>query len=374
VTFAAIAGAAVAGVAGIAGSAISGGMASDAAGQGIEAQMLANQRAIMYGQQALGNSNSMLQPIRDRGDAGYWGLQNAINQSDANTRYMDSMMNPYLMGGQQAIGGVNQAIGRNYGIFDQVQAGMNPYLQAGQQGVMGQQSLLAGGPTQFNRMTPDQIMAGPEYQAMIREGENALLQNASATGGLRGGDTQNALANFRQNTLAQLIGTEFDRGMQTANFNEGARMNQMGGYGNLAQGGMNANQYIGQLGNATTGNALQGYGGLINSGLGAAGVMNDAQRANIATRMGIWGDVYGAGLNATNNMVNGQWKLADIAGGASQNQGAATAAGLWGQAQANGQMVNGIAGGVGMLAGSVPWGKVFGTQPAQTTGGNFNYG
>jgi hypothetical protein len=233
---------------------------------------------------------------------------------------------------------------------------------------MGQQALLAGGPTQFNRMTPDQIMAGPEYQAMIREGENAMLQNASATGGLRGGDTQNALANFRQNTLAQMIGAEFDRGMQTAQFNEGNRLNQLSGYGNLAQGGMGANQVLGSMGNAMTGNAIQGYGGLVNSGLGAAGVMSDAQRANIAARMGIWGDVYGAGLNATNNMAGAQWKLADIAGGASQNQGAATAAGLWGQAQANGQMINGIAGGVGLLAGSVPWGKVFG-QPTQGTVG-----
>jgi hypothetical protein len=46
---------------------------------------------------------------------------------------------------------------------------------------------------------------------MVGEGENAILQNASATGGLRGGNTQLALSRFRPSVLSQLIQQQYER-------------------------------------------------------------------------------------------------------------------------------------------------------------------
>jgi len=46
---------------------------------------------------------------------------------------------------------------------------------------------------------------------MVRQGENALLQNASATGGLRGGNVQSALAQYRPQILSDLINQQYGR-------------------------------------------------------------------------------------------------------------------------------------------------------------------
>lgn len=358
---ASIAAAGVSAAAGIAGAAISAGAAGSAADKTAQSSLVAAQMARQYGGQALANTNSLWQPVRDRGDAGYWGLQNAITQSDRNTQALGQMFSPYIRAGQQGIGGINAAIAKSGGVFDQLRGSLNPYLAAGQSGLAGQQRFLNQGPTLFSRMTPEQIMAGPEYQAMIREGENAILQNASATGGLRGGDTQNALANFRQNTLAQLVGAEFDRGMQTANFNEGTRLNQIGAYGNLANSGMVAGETIGNLNNAATGNALQGYGGMVNAGMNSGSLLNDAMQANIRTRQGIWGGVYDNGINALNSMNSGMWDYAKLASGAAQGAAQGQAQGAWGNAMATNMLASGIGRGVGTMAGAIPWGSIFGS-------------
>jgi len=53
------------------------------------------------------------------------------------------------------------------------------------------------------------IEQGPAFQALTEQGENALLQRASATGGLRGGNVQAALAQFRPQILSQLIEQQY---------------------------------------------------------------------------------------------------------------------------------------------------------------------
>jgi hypothetical protein len=46
---------------------------------------------------------------------------------------------------------------------------------------------------------------GAQFKALVGQGEEALLANAAATGGLRGGDTAGALAQFRPGMLQALI-------------------------------------------------------------------------------------------------------------------------------------------------------------------------
>lgn len=55
------------------------------------------------------------------------------------------------------------------------------------------------------QLSIDQITKSPLYSELFKQGEDALLQNASATGGMRGGNTQGALAYYRPSVLKQLI-------------------------------------------------------------------------------------------------------------------------------------------------------------------------
>jgi hypothetical protein len=55
------------------------------------------------------------------------------------------------------------------------------------------------------------LQASPQFQALQQQGENAILQNASATGGLRGGNVQAALAQFRPQILSSLIDQQYSR-------------------------------------------------------------------------------------------------------------------------------------------------------------------
>lgn len=51
----------------------------------------------------------------------------------------------------------------------------------------------------------------PQYSALFGNGENTVLANASATGGLRGGNTQHSLADFGRDTLATVIESQLGR-------------------------------------------------------------------------------------------------------------------------------------------------------------------
>lgn len=93
--------------------------------------------------------------------------------------------------------------------FDAIQQLLAPYVSAGS-GALGQQQALLGlSGSASQKSAIDAIANGPEMAAMQKQGENALLQNASATGGLRGGNLQASLAQFRPQLLSQLIQKQF---------------------------------------------------------------------------------------------------------------------------------------------------------------------
>jgi hypothetical protein len=107
--------------------------------------------------------------------------------------------------------GTRQAIEEQRRQFDAIQALFKPYVEAGG-GALAQQLALAGvqGPeAQANAIR--QIEMGPEFAALTRQGEEAILQQASATGGLRGGNVQAALAKFRPEVLSSLINQQYAR-------------------------------------------------------------------------------------------------------------------------------------------------------------------
>lgn len=55
------------------------------------------------------------------------------------------------------------------------------------------------------------IEQGSEFTELAKQGETGILANASATGGLRGGNTQGALAQFRPSLLNSLINQQYER-------------------------------------------------------------------------------------------------------------------------------------------------------------------
>lgn len=96
----------------------------------------------------------------------------------------------------------------------------------------------------------------PMFQALARQGEEAILQNASATGGLRGGNTQGALARFRPELLNQFINQQYAR------------------LAGITELGQNAAAGVGSAGlstGANIGNALMSRGQATAAGAGAQG-------------------------------------------------------------------------------------------------------
>lgn len=114
----------------------------------------------------------------------------------------------------------------------------------------------------------DAVRNGAEFASLNRQGEEAILANAAATGGLRGGNTQGALANFRADLLAKLITEQFGRAGQITQVGQNAA-----GVASSAIGGTanNIAQLLADQGAATAGGQIaKGNAGLngINSAIG----------------------------------------------------------------------------------------------------------
>lgn len=140
--------------------------------------------------------------------------------------------------------------------FDATQANFAPYQTAGTQGLGGMLDLvgLNGGDTQGAAISA--LKASPAFTSLYGTGQDTILQNAAATGGLRGGNTQNSLAQFGSSLLADTI------------------QRQLANYGGLANTGVGAAGAVGQFGQNTA-NSISGMmgqqGGAMASGtLGAA--------------------------------------------------------------------------------------------------------
>lgn len=137
--------------------------------------------------------------------------------------------------------------------FDQVQNLLSPYADAGTQALTGQLDLAGLNTPEAQAAAIQAIEQGPEFQALSQQGENAILQNASATGGLRGGNTQGALAQFRPQLLSGLIEQQYGRlgGLTSVGQNAAA------GVGNAGmQTGANVSNLMQQQGAAQAGSAL----------------------------------------------------------------------------------------------------------------------
>lgn len=146
--------------------------------------------------------------------------------------------------------------------FDEVQKLLKPYSDAGTQSLTAQQDLLGINGPQKQQAAINNIAQGSEFKTYLQQGENSILQNASATGGLRGGNTQGALAQYAPNLLNNLINQRYQNlsgitslGQNAAAQTGNAGMATAGNIGSLLQnsGSAQAANYIAQ-GNASASN------------------------------------------------------------------------------------------------------------------------
>ena len=185
------------------------------------------------------------------------------NMGEDNAREINKAVGEQVAAGEAQKGVLSSAFGDQLGRAQ-------PYMQAGQGGLsgletfqgagvdaVGMQRALAGldGP-EAQQQAIAMLESSPEFAAMLQQGEEGILQNASATGGLRGGNTQAALAQFRPALLSSLIEQQYAR------------------LGGLAGAGQGAASNLAGLGQSTmmgTGQLGAGYAGGISDVLGQQG-------------------------------------------------------------------------------------------------------
>ena len=88
---------------------------------------------------------------------------------------------------------------------------LQPYVAAGGPALEAQMGALGLSGPEAQQAYVTQQEQSPIFQALAGQGESAILQNASATGGLRGGNVQGALAQFRPALLNQFLTQQYDR-------------------------------------------------------------------------------------------------------------------------------------------------------------------
>lgn len=137
--------------------------------------------------------------------------------------------------------------------FDAVQKLLAPYANAGTSSLAKQQDLLGLNGNDAQQAAIQALQASPAFTSQLKQGENSILSNASATGGLRGGNTQAALAQFSPALLAQTINDQYAKlgGITSLGQNAAAMTGNAG-----MQTGNNVTNLLQQQGAAQAGAAL----------------------------------------------------------------------------------------------------------------------
>lgn len=203
---------------------------------------------------------------RTQAEAAQAGIEEQRRQFD---KYVE-LMSPYVQAGTGAIGR------------------LAPYEQAGQQAFGQQQALIGLQGPEAQQQAIAALESSPQFQALQQQGETAILQNAAATGGLRGGNVQAALAQFRPQVLSSLIEQQYGRlgGIAGAGLGVTGDLVNLGQASAAGQGaqagtlGANVANLLGQQGAATAGGQLargavpgQTFGQLLQIGGAVAGAM-----------------------------------------------------------------------------------------------------
>ena len=193
------------------------------------------------------------------------GIASGAMQAGAAGDAADAQMNATMMG-----------IAEQRRQFDEMQKLLKPYVDIGPKALTGQTDILGLNGNEAQQAAIDQLKSGSMFNELNLQGQNAILQNASATGGLRGGNTQAALAQFSPALLQSMIESQYNKlnGLTTLGQNSAvqqgtAGMNMASNIGQLYQayGAAEAGGILGQA--KGWGSAINSVGKAFNTGIGA---------------------------------------------------------------------------------------------------------
>jgi len=202
------------------------------------------------------------------------GVMSSSAQSDAAQSAADAQMNS-----------TNASIAAQQQQFAAMKELLKPYADAGVGSLKNQQDMLGLNGNDAQAAALKSLQNSSQFAALFQQGENAILQNASATGGLRGGNTQAALAQFRPNLLAQMINDQYSR------------------LGGITSIGQNAAAMSGNAGmqSATNISTLLQQGGAAQAGLALAQGQSQANMWNtLGGAVGTYAGMGGFGSTAVN--------------------------------------------------------------------------
>lgn len=204
----------------------------------------------------LAQSNAAESAASTQAASAQGGIDEQRRQFDA----VQKLLAPYVQAGGSALGGYAPYQAAGTGALPTLQQ----YAQAGAPALEQQQALIGLRGPEAQRQAIAGISGGEEFKALSEQARNSLLQGASATGGLRGGNIQGALAQFEPRLLNELINQQYGRlgGLAAT----GGTVAQ-----NLASSGLSATGELARIGQASA------------AGVGTAGQQTGV---NIATLMG----------------------------------------------------------------------------------------
>jgi hypothetical protein len=112
---------------------------------------------------------------------------------------------------KQQVAGAQRGVSNIKDYYSEIQDLMAPWIEAGGSALNQQMNILGLGGPEAQQAAFDEILNSPYFEGLAQQGERAILQNASATGGLRGGNTQAILAQYRPQLAAQEIDRQYNR-------------------------------------------------------------------------------------------------------------------------------------------------------------------
>jgi hypothetical protein len=176
---------------------------------------------------------------------------------------------------------MEKAIAEQRAAYDEAKGLLNPYSAAGLGGLESYLALLGQSGADAQRQAIEGLEQMPGYQAQLGAGQRAIMQNASATGGLRGGNAQQGLAEFGSGLFGQYY------------------QNQLNQLGQLQQQGVNTNTNLANIraGNAANiSNQYNMMGQAQGQGILAQGAARQQGMSNIGSLVGGGlGAVFGGG-------------------------------------------------------------------------------
>ena len=162
--------------------------------------------------------------------------------------------------------------------YDTIVNMMKPYVSTGTSALSSQADLLGLNGNTAQQSAINNIQSGSAYQTALKQGENSILQNASATGGLRGGNTQAALAQYSPALLNSMVQQQYSN---------------LGGLSQLGQASAGLQASAGQNTSSNVSNLLSQIG---SSQAGATIAQGNATQSGLNSAFNVLGNLAAIGV------------------------------------------------------------------------------